>query len=120
MPVGDFPGQRNWGYDGVCLYAPAHVYGGGAGLKRLVDAAHAHGLAVLLDVVYNHLGPSGNYLRDFSRDYFNLHHRTSWGEAEPRSRKCAGFCGRSARTRSSSNKSGRRCTSSMMTSPDSS
>ncbi|RMG77735.1 MAG: malto-oligosyltrehalose trehalohydrolase, partial [Chloroflexi bacterium] len=62
MPIAQFPGERNWGYDGVGLYAPQNSYGGGIGLKRLVDAAHAHGLAVFLDVVYNHLGPEGNYL----------------------------------------------------------
>jgi len=81
MPVGDFPGERNWGYDGVCLFAPARAYGGGEGLKKLVDAAHAHGLAVVLDVVYNHLGPDGNYLRDFSLEYFTDVHKTPWGDA---------------------------------------
>ena len=81
MPVADFPGERNWGYDGVDLYAPARAYGGAAGLKRLVDAAHAAGLAVLLDVVYNHLGPDGNYLRDYTRAYFTARHHTPWGEA---------------------------------------
>lgn len=81
MPVADFPGDRNWGYDGVALFAPARAYGGPEGLKRLVDAAHAHGLAVLLDVVYNHLGPDGNYLRQFSRAYFTDRHQTPWGEA---------------------------------------
>ncbi|GAB4212051.1 MAG: malto-oligosyltrehalose trehalohydrolase [Roseiflexaceae bacterium] len=81
MPVADFPGDRNWGYDGVCLWAPARAYGGPEGLRRLVDAAHARGLAVLLDVVYNHLGPDGNYLRLFSPDYFTDHHKTPWGDA---------------------------------------
>jgi maltooligosyltrehalose trehalohydrolase len=81
MPVADFPGTRNWGYDGVDLFAPANAYGGPQGLKRLVDAAHAQGIAVLLDVVYNHLGPSGNYLRDFSRSYFTAAHKTPWGDA---------------------------------------
>jgi maltooligosyltrehalose trehalohydrolase len=81
MPVADFPGDRNWGYDGVDLYAPARAYGGVEGLKRLVDAAHAAGLAVILDVVYNHLGPSGNYLREYARDYFTDRHHTPWGEA---------------------------------------
>jgi maltooligosyltrehalose trehalohydrolase len=81
MPVGDFPGEHNWGYDGVCLFAPARAYGGPDGLKRLVDAAHAQGLAVILDVVYNHLGPDGNYLRDFSPAYFTAAHHTPWGEA---------------------------------------
>ncbi|HEX4086667.1 MAG TPA: alpha-amylase family glycosyl hydrolase, partial [Chthoniobacteraceae bacterium] len=60
MPVGDFAGERNWGYDGVCLYAPAHAYGHPDDLRALVDAAHGLGLAVILDVVYNHLGPDGN------------------------------------------------------------
>ena len=81
MPVADFPGDRNWGYDGVDLYAPARAYGGVDGLKRLVDAAHAHGLAVILDAVYNHLGPAGNYLRDYSPRYFTDRHHTPWGEA---------------------------------------
>jgi maltooligosyltrehalose trehalohydrolase len=81
MPVADFPGERNWGYDGVCLFAPARAYGGAEGLKRLVDAAHARGLAVLLDVVYNHLGPDGNYLREYSPDYFTGRHTTPWGDA---------------------------------------
>ncbi|HEU4325324.1 MAG TPA: malto-oligosyltrehalose trehalohydrolase [Roseiflexaceae bacterium] len=81
MPVADFPGNRNWGYDGVCLWAPARAYGGPEGLRKLVDAAHARGLAVLLDVVYNHLGPDGNYLRLFSPDYFTDHHKTPWGDA---------------------------------------
>jgi maltooligosyltrehalose trehalohydrolase len=81
MPVADFPGDRNWGYDGVDLYAPARVYGGPLSLKRLVDEAHRHDLAVVLDVVYNHLGPAGNYLRDFSRDYFTSDLKTPWGDA---------------------------------------
>jgi maltooligosyltrehalose trehalohydrolase len=81
LPVADFPGQRNWGYDGVNLFAPSRVYGGPEALRRLVDAAHARGLAVLLDVVYNHFGPDGNYLRDFSATYFTARHHTPWGEA---------------------------------------
>jgi maltooligosyltrehalose trehalohydrolase len=81
MPVADFPGARNWGYDGVALFAPARAYGGPEALRRLVDAAHARGLAVILDVVYNHLGPDGNYLREFSSDYFTGRHTTPWGEA---------------------------------------
>src|SRR5262249_32035134 len=64
MPVGEFPGGRNWGYDGVHLYAPQSTYGGPEGLRRLVDAAHAAGVAVVLDVVYNHLGPEGNHLAE--------------------------------------------------------
>ncbi len=81
MPVADFPGARNWGYDGVDLYAPAAAYGGPHGLRRLVNAAHTYGLAVLLDVVYNHFGPDGNYLRVFSAQYFTGRHHTPWGEA---------------------------------------
>ena len=81
MPVADFPGERNWGYDGVCLFAPARAYGGAEGLLRLVDAAHARGLGVILDVVYNHLGPDGNYLRQFSPAYFTDRHKTAWGDA---------------------------------------
>ena len=81
MPVADFPGERGWGYDGVNLFAPAQTYGGADGLRRLVDAAHARGLAVLLDVVYNHFGPDGNYLREFSPSYFTHRHNTPWGDA---------------------------------------
>ena len=79
MPVAEFPGSRNWGYDGVSLYAVQSTYGGPDGLKRLVDAAHRGGLAVLLDVVYNHLGPEGNYLSEFG-PYFSDRYRTAWGE----------------------------------------
>jgi len=80
MPVAEFAGDRGWGYDGVDLYAPHHAYGGPDGLKRLVDACHARGLAVLLDVVYNHLGPAGNYLSKFG-PYFTDRYKTPWGEA---------------------------------------
>ncbi len=80
MPVGEFSGYRGWGYDGVDLYAPCHAYGGPHGLKRLVDACHARGLAVLLDVVYNHLGPAGNYLDRFG-PYFTTTYSTPWGPA---------------------------------------
>ncbi len=80
MPVAEFPGTRNWGYDGVNLYAPQSSYGGPDGLKRLVDACHGHGLAVILDVVYNHLGPDGNYLGDFG-PYFTRRYGTPWGDA---------------------------------------
>jgi maltooligosyltrehalose trehalohydrolase len=79
MPVAEFPGARNWGYDGVSLYAPQSSYGGPDGLRRLVNAAHRTGLAVILDVVYNHLGPEGNYLRDFG-PYFTDRYRTLWGD----------------------------------------
>lgn len=81
MPLADFPGRRNWGYDGVRLFAPANVYGLPDDLRALVDAAHAHGLAVILDVVYNHFGPDGNYLSQFSPDYFESRHHTPWGKA---------------------------------------
>jgi maltooligosyltrehalose trehalohydrolase len=81
MPVADFVGTRNWGYDGVSLYAPARCYGVPDDLRMLVDAAHAHGIAVILDVVYNHLGPSGNYLSAYSREYFNKDEKTAWGDA---------------------------------------
>jgi maltooligosyltrehalose trehalohydrolase len=81
MPVAEFPGRRNWGYDGVNLFAPCSVYGGPEGLRRLVDAAHAAGLGVILDVVYNHLGPDGNYLRTYSPDYFTDRYQTPWGDA---------------------------------------
>jgi maltooligosyltrehalose trehalohydrolase len=80
MPVSQFPGTRNWGYDGVYLYATQNSYGGPHGLQKLVDACHAAGLAVILDVVYNHLGPEGNYLAEFA-PYFTDRHRTSWGPA---------------------------------------
>jgi maltooligosyltrehalose trehalohydrolase len=81
MPLGDFPGERNWGYDGVSLFAPARCYGHPDDLRRLVAAAHAQGLAVFLDVVYNHLGPDGNYLGAFSPFYFTDRHQTPWGPA---------------------------------------
>jgi maltooligosyltrehalose trehalohydrolase len=78
MPVAEFPGGRNWGYDGVHLYAPESSYGGPDGLRRLVDAAHAEGLAVLLDVVYNHTGPEGSVLQEYG-PYFIDKYRTPWG-----------------------------------------
>jgi maltooligosyltrehalose trehalohydrolase len=80
MPVAEFSGDRGWGYDGVDLFAPHHAYGGPDALKRLVDAAHGLGLAVVLDVVYNHLGPAGNYLGRFG-PYFTDHYSTPWGDA---------------------------------------
>ncbi len=80
MPVAQFPGGRNWGYDGVYPFAVQASYGGPAGLKRLVDAAHMTGLAVVLDVVYNHLGPEGNYLRQYG-PYFTDRYHTPWGQA---------------------------------------
>ena len=80
MPVNEFPGTRGWGYDGVDLFAPHHGYGGPEGLKRLVNACHARGLGVLIDVVYNHLGPTGNYLAAFG-PYFTNRYATPWGDA---------------------------------------
>ena len=80
MPVNAFPGKRNWGYDGVSMYAVQESYGGPEGLKRFVNAAHAKGLAVVLDVVYNHLGNEGNYLGKFG-PYFTHKHTTPWGDA---------------------------------------
>jgi maltooligosyltrehalose trehalohydrolase len=81
MPIADFAGDRNWGYDGVSLYAPSRAYGTPDDLRTLVDAAHQAGLAVILDVVYNHLGPDGNYLGAYSDRYFNPSHHTPWGDA---------------------------------------
>ncbi|MHC1789742.1 malto-oligosyltrehalose trehalohydrolase [Solidesulfovibrio sp.] len=81
MPVADFPGRFGWGYDGVGLFAPVALYGGPDDLRRFVDEAHACGLGVILDVVYNHLGPSGNYLGQFSADYFTSKYANEWGEA---------------------------------------
>jgi maltooligosyltrehalose trehalohydrolase len=80
MPVNTFSGSRGWGYDGVDLYAPHEAYGGPESLKRLVDACHNRGLAVILDVVYNHLGPEGNYLDNFG-PYFTDRYSTPWGKA---------------------------------------
>jgi maltooligosyltrehalose trehalohydrolase len=80
MPVGEFPGARGWGYDGVFPYAPHHAYGGPDGLQRLVDGCHQGGLAVVIDVVYNHLGPSGNVLPAYG-PYLTDRYRTPWGEA---------------------------------------
>jgi maltooligosyltrehalose trehalohydrolase len=80
LPVAAFPGDRGWGYDGVDLFATHEPYGGPAGLRRLVDAAHAAGIGVVLDVVYNHLGPDGNHLGAFG-PYFSERHQTNWGDA---------------------------------------
>jgi maltooligosyltrehalose trehalohydrolase len=80
MPVAQFPGNRNWGYDGVYPFAPQNTYGGPAGLKKLINSAHKKGLAVVLDVVYNHLGPEGNFLGHYG-PYFTDRYRTPWGDA---------------------------------------
>jgi maltooligosyltrehalose trehalohydrolase len=80
LPLASFSGQHNWGYDGVSLFAPAAPYGGPDGLKRLVEAAHEAKLAIIIDAVYNHFGPEGNYLRAYSPFYFTSRHPTPWGE----------------------------------------
>ncbi|MFN8663357.1 MAG: malto-oligosyltrehalose trehalohydrolase [Thermomicrobiales bacterium] len=81
MPVADFPGRWNWGYDGVAWWAPSRAYGRPDDLRRLVDEAHRLGLGVILDVVYNHFGPEGAYWRAFSPEYFTDRHATPWGDA---------------------------------------
>ena len=81
MPVADFPGRFGWGYDGVNLWAPSHLYGTPVEMRHFVDAAHAAGLSVILDVVYNHLGPDGNYLREFSPNYFTDRYPNDWGQS---------------------------------------
>ncbi|GAB4066802.1 malto-oligosyltrehalose trehalohydrolase [Ancylobacter sonchi] len=81
MPVADFPGARNWGYDGVLIYAPDRAYGTPDDLRALVDAAHARGLGIMLDVVYNHFGPSGNYLPAYAKSFFREDVPTPWGAA---------------------------------------
>jgi malto-oligosyltrehalose trehalohydrolase len=81
MPLADFPGARNWGYDGVLPFAPHGGYGRPDDLKRLIQSAHARGIMMVLDVVYNHFGPEGNYLREYSPQFFTARHSTPWGEA---------------------------------------
>ncbi|UZE26883.1 malto-oligosyltrehalose trehalohydrolase [Pseudomonas asplenii] len=81
MPLAEFPGERNWGYDGVLPYAPQSSYGTPEDLKHLIDSAHGHGLAVILDVVYNHFGPDGNYLGHYAKDFFRDDQQTPWGAA---------------------------------------
>jgi maltooligosyltrehalose trehalohydrolase len=81
MPVADFPGRFGWGYDGVNLFAPTRLYGAPDAFRRFVDQAHAVGLGVILDVVYNHFGPDGNYLSQFADDYFTDRYENEWGEA---------------------------------------
>ncbi|HEY8932005.1 MAG TPA: malto-oligosyltrehalose trehalohydrolase [Rariglobus sp.] len=80
MPLADFPGERNWGYDGVMLFAPARCYGAPDDLRALIDAAHLRGLAVIIDVVYNHIGPSGNVLPDYAQGYFHPEKASMWGK----------------------------------------
>ena len=81
MPVADFPGRFGWGYDGVCMFAPTRLYGSPDDFRGFVDRAHSLGLGVILDVVYNHLGPDGNYLKHFSEHYFTDRYQNEWGEA---------------------------------------
>ncbi len=81
MPVADFPGKFGWGYDGVLPYAPASIYGTPDDMRAFINQAHSLGLAVVLDVVYNHLGPDGNYLPHYSRNYLTNMYRTDWGQA---------------------------------------
>jgi malto-oligosyltrehalose trehalohydrolase len=81
MPIGDFPGTRGWGYDGVLPFAPESSYGTPEELKSLVAAAHRHGIAVMLDVIYNHFGPEGNYLNAYAPQFFTDRHKTPWGDA---------------------------------------
>lgn len=81
MPVADFAGEFGWGYDGVNFFAPTRLYGTPNDFRRFVDKAHSLGLGVILDVVYNHFGPDGNYIHAFSKDYFTDRHKTDWGEA---------------------------------------
>jgi len=81
MPIADFPGRRGWGYDGVLLYGPDAAYGTPAQLKSLIAAAHRRGIAMMLDVVYNHFGPEGNYLGLYSPQFFTERHHTPWGDA---------------------------------------
>jgi malto-oligosyltrehalose trehalohydrolase len=88
MPLSDFAGKRNWGYDGVLPYAPDSAYGKPEDLKAFIDAAHAAGLMVLLDVVYNHFGPKGNYLPRYAPQFFTEKHRTPWGAAIDFSNEC--------------------------------
>jgi maltooligosyltrehalose trehalohydrolase len=81
MPVADFPGRFGWGYDGVNLFAPTRLYGTPDDLRAFIDKAHASGIGVILDVVYNHLGPDGNYLKHFAEHYFTDRHKNEWGQA---------------------------------------
>jgi maltooligosyltrehalose trehalohydrolase len=81
MPIAEFSGEFGWGYDGVCWFAPSHLYGRPDDLRSFVDIAHQHDIGVILDVVYNHLGPDGNYLATYSKDYFTDRYENEWGQA---------------------------------------
>src|SRR5205823_2706896 len=95
MPIAEFAGRRGWGYDGAYLFAPYSGYGRPEDLKRLVEACHTSGLAIFLDVVYNHFGPEGNYLGAIAPDFFTERHHTPWGAAldfdGPQSRRVRDF-----------------------------
>ncbi len=97
MPVADFVGDFGWGYDGVDLFAPTRLYGRPDDFRAFVDRAHAVGLGVILDVVYNHLGPDGNYLGQFAPDYFSTRHRTDWGAGDQLRRGALGAGARALR-----------------------
>src|SRR3546814_12918254 len=98
MPIADFPGQRNWGYDGVLPFAPDTSYGTPLQLKKLIDTAHALGMSVMLDVVYNHFGADGNYLPAYAPQFFRDDIPTPWGRAVDRSeerrvgKECVSTC----------------------------
>src|SRR5262249_52085879 len=81
LPVNEFPGHFGWGYDGVNLFAPTHLYGPPKSLKAFIDQAHSLGIGVILDVVYNHLGPEGNQMISFAKDYLSDKFSTDWGQA---------------------------------------
>lgn len=80
MPLADFPGEFGWGYDGVCMFAPTRLYGKPDDVRAFINGAHALGISVILDVVYNHFGPDGNYIREFSEDYFSRKYKNEWGD----------------------------------------
>ncbi len=92
MPLAQFPGDRNWGYDGVLHYAPQSSYGTPEQLKHLIDTAHGLGLMVILDVVYNHFGPDGNYLGSYAKEFFRTDLHTPWVmRSISDARRCATF-----------------------------
>jgi maltooligosyltrehalose trehalohydrolase len=96
MPIAEFPGLFGWGYDGVDLFAPTRLYGSPDDLRRFVDDAHGLGIAVILDVVYNHLGPDGNFLQAFTPDYFTDRYENDWGEATTSTGRTARACASSS------------------------